>query len=422
MKIAYLMNQHPYASCTFIRREIAGLEASGISVTRFSIRNPEIELVDPADCVEAGKTRYVLRSGVVGLLMSLALVVVSRPLRALSTAWASMRLGMNSDRGVLIHLAYLVEACVVYRWCRSLGIAHIHAHFATNATTVAMFCRMLGGPTYSFTVHGPDEFDRPEAFGIPVKIARAAFVVAISHYTRSQLCRWSSYEHWSKIHVVHCGVDELFLGQPVTPIPGEARLVNVGRFSKQKGQLVLVEAAARLARQGMQFKVVLIGDGPMRGAIESLIRTLNLERHVELAGWKSNSEVHQAILASRAMVLPSFAEGLPVVIMESLALGRPVISTYVAGIPELVEPGVTGWLVPAGCAESLAQAMREVVESSSSHLEQMGRAGATRVAQHHSAAIEASKLALLFEQQWTGISAAGCSSGAGAHKAGESAA
>jgi len=396
MKIAYLMNQHPYASCTFIRREIASLEASGISVRRFSIRNPEIELVDPADCVEAGKTRYVLRSGAIGLLMSLALVVVSRPLRALSTAWASIRLGMNSDRGVLIHLAYLVEACVVYRWCRSLGIAHIHAHFATNATTVAMFCRMLGGPTYSFTVHGPDEFDRPEAFGIPVKIARAAFVVAISHYTRSQLYRWCPHEHWGKIHVVHCGVDGSFLGRKVEPISSVNRLVCVGRLSEQKGQLLLVEAVGKVVREGRQLELVLVGDGPMRNEIEGLIQKLGLGQHVKVLGWKSGQEVRREILAARAMVLPSFAEGLPVVIMESLALGRPVISTYIAGIPELVKSGVTGWLVPAGSVEKLAEAMREVLEVPAEKLDEMGSVGAGWVVERHDAAAEAAKLAGLF--------------------------
>ena len=328
--------------------------------------------------------------------MSLALVVVSRPLRALSTAWASIRLGMNSDRGVLIHLAYLVEACVVYRWCRSLGIAHIHAHFATNATTVAMFCRMLGGPTYSFTVHGPDEFDRPEAFGIPVKIARAAFVVAISHYTRSQLYRWCPHEHWGKIHVVHCGVDGSFLGRKVEPISSVNRLVCVGRLSEQKGQLLLVEAVGKVVREGRQLELVLVGDGPMRNEIEGLIQKLGLGQHVKVLGWKSGQEVRREILAARAMVLPSFAEGLPVVIMESLALGRPVISTYIAGIPELVKSGVTGWLVPAGSVEKLAEAMREVLEVPAEKLDEMGSVGAGWVVERHDAAAEAAKLAGLF--------------------------
>jgi glycosyltransferase involved in cell wall biosynthesis len=160
--------------------------------------------------------------------------------------------------------------------------------------------------------------------------------------------------------------------------------------------LLLLEAASRLAAEGLPFKLVFVGDGPLRPPIETLIARHGLQDHIEITGWASNNQVQQHILASRAMVLPSFAEGLPVVVMEALALGRPVISTYVAGIPELVEPGTCGWLVPPGSVESLTGAMRAALQWPVEKLEQMGRVGAERVAQQHDAAIEASKLAALF--------------------------
>ena len=196
--------------------------------------------------------------------------------------------------------------------------------------------------------------------------------------------------------MVHCGVDKLFLKQPHVPIPDQPRLVSVGRLCEQKGQLLLIEAASRLAAEGLPFKLVLVGDGPLRPQIETLIAQNGLQEHVEITGWASNSEVQQQILASRAMVLPSFAEGLPVVIMEALALERPVISTYVAGIPELVEPGTCGWLVPPGSVEALTAAMRTALLLPVEKLEQMGRVGAERVALEHDAEQEASKLAALF--------------------------
>jgi glycosyltransferase involved in cell wall biosynthesis len=259
-----------------------------------------------------------------------------------------------------------------------------------------MLCRALGGPPYSFTVHGPEEFDKAEALALTEKIKRAAFVVAISSFGKSQLYRWCEHEQWSKIQVIHCGVDDMFLTQAPIPVPDQPRLVCVGRLCEQKGHLLLLEAAGQLVAEGLSFMLVLVGDGPLRTEIETMITRLGLQDHVEITGWASNSEVHQHILASRAMVLPSFAEGLPVVVMEALALSRPVISTYVAGIPELVEPEICGWLVPPGSVEALTNAMRTALQLPVEKLEQMGRVGAFRVAQQHDAAIEASILAALF--------------------------
>jgi colanic acid/amylovoran biosynthesis glycosyltransferase len=396
MTIAYLVNQYPKVSHSFIRREITGIEACGLSVARFSIRSLKSELVDEVDKREQELTQVVLGIGKVGLLVALLRALLTRPAHFLSALWLMLQVGWNSERGVLRHFAYLAEACVLLGWFSELGIAHVHAHFGTNSTTVAMLCHALGGPPYSFTVHGPEEFDKAEALALTEKIKRAAFVVGVSSFGKSQLYRWCDRSLWSKIHVVHCGVDNLFLTQEHTPVPDSPRLVCVGRLSEQKGHLILVEAAGRLAAEGLPFKLIFVGDGPLRPQIEATIAQLGLQDHIEITGWASNPEVQQQILASRAMVLPSFAEGLPVVIMEALALARPVISTYVAGIPELVEPGTCGWLVPPGSVESLTDAMRAALLSPVDKLEQMGREGALRVAEQHDVAIEASKLAALF--------------------------
>lgn len=395
MNIAYLVNQYPKVSHSFIRREIAGLEVCGLQVARFALRSCGSELVDEADKLELEKTRIVLEVGIAGLLVNLLSTALSRPVAWVKALWLMVQTSRLSERNILYHFAYLAEACVLLGWCSKLGIKHVHAHFGTNSTTVAMLCRVLGGPTYSFTVHGPEEFDAPKALYLGEKIKRAAFVVAVSSFGKSQLLRWSDRQHWSKIHVVRCGVDEIFLSQPHTPVPDTPRLVCIGRLSEQKGHMLLLEAAGRLAAQGLQFKLILVGDGPLRGEIETLISQLGLQDHVEITGWASNALVQQQILAARAMVLPSFAEGLPVVVMEALALGRPVISTYVAGIPELVEPGVCGWLVPAGSVEALTAVMRHALESPTEKLEQMGCAGAERVARHHNATMEARQLASL---------------------------
>jgi glycosyltransferase involved in cell wall biosynthesis len=259
-----------------------------------------------------------------------------------------------------------------------------------------MLCRVLGGPPYSFTVHGPEEFDKAKAIALEEKINRATFVVAVSSFGKSQLYRWCDRQQWSKIHEIHCGVDELFLTHPPTAIPDQPRLVCIGRLCEQKGHLLLVEAASQLAAKGLLFSIILVGDGPLRLEIETLIAQLGLQDRIKITGWASNTEVQQQILDSRALVLPSFAEGLPVVVMEALALSRPVISTYVAGIPELVESGSCGWLVPPGSVEALTEAMDAALQQPVAKLEHMGKVGAFRVVQRHNAAIEARKLAALF--------------------------
>lgn len=398
MKIAYLVNLYPKVSHSFIRREILAVEATGIEVFRFSIRSIEDELVDEADKQELAKTRFILNVGAIGLLLSVFWVKIRRPLRFFSAIGLAFKIGQKSERGILYHLIYLAEACVLLRWVLESNVEHIHVHFGTNSTTVAMLCRALGGPTYSFTVHGPEEFDKPKAINLTEKINNASFVVAISSFGKSQLYRWCDYKQWSKIQVVHCGVDNLFLDQPPVPIPNEPRFVCVGRLSEQKGHLLLVEAASQLAAEGIRFKLVFVGDGGIRPQIETIISQLHLEDYIEITGWATNAEVREQILASQAFILPSFAEGLPVVLMEALALRRPALTTYIAGIPELIEPNKSGWLVPAGSIEALTAAMKTVLEMPREQLEEMGKYGAERVHHQHNITTEANKLAELFRQ------------------------
>jgi glycosyltransferase involved in cell wall biosynthesis len=396
LAIAYLINQYPKVSHSFIRREILSLEKSGIKILRFAIRSCTTELVDQADKLELEKTQVVLETGKTGLVIALIRTSLTRPIRFLQGLWLALKVGWHSQRGILYHLVYLAEACVLLHWWRQAGVAHVHAHFGTNSTTVAMLCRAIGGPPYSFTVHGPEEFDAIKSLSLIQKVETAAFVIAVSSFGKSQLYRWCQRSQWSKIHVVRCGVDDKFLDVTPTPIPSEPRFVCVARMDRAKGHLLLLDAVAQLVAQGWYLKLVLIGDGPLRGEIENARIQLGLQDCVEAIGWTSNAQVRQHILASRAMILPSFAEGLPVVLMEALALNHPVISTYVAGIPELVEPGVCGWLVPPGSVEALKTAIKAALQLSTDKLAQMGKEGAKRVTQQHNATTQAQYLAALF--------------------------
>jgi glycosyltransferase involved in cell wall biosynthesis len=399
MRVAYLINQYPSVSHTFIRREIEGLEALGATVERFSVRPmPVAGLPDARDQRELSRTHALLSQGATGLLPAVTRLAATRPSAFARAELLTARTGLRSERGLLRNFAYLAEACALVEELDRRNVRHLHAHFGTNSAAVAMLAHELGGPSFSFTVHGPEEFDKPDLIALREKIARAAFVVGVSSFGRSQLYRYCEAKHWDKMHVVRCGLDQSYVDSAPSPVLDVARFVSVGRLCEQKGQLLLVEAAAQLRREGRSFELVLVGDGPMRGEVEALIAREQLGAQVRITGWASGEVVQREIEAARVFVLPSFAEGLPVVIMEALGRGRPVISTYIAGIPELVRDGECGWLVPAGSADAVAQAMRTALEASPAQLTAMGQNGYARVCKMHDAKANARTLLGLFER------------------------
>lgn len=383
MKVAYLVNQYPKVSHTFIRRELQALEARGVPVSRYAVRGWDAEVSDPEDLIERGRTRYVLQRGLPGLLPATLGHCLRQPVRAARGLWQALRWSAGADRSWPWHVVYWMEACWLLEALRREPVDHLHAHFGTNAAEVAALVHAMGGPGFSFTVHGPEEFDRPQALRLADKVRASAFVVAISRFGRSQLWRWLEVAEWSKVRVVHCGLGERFWAQAPAPVPDVPRLVCVGRLCEQKGQLLLVQAVARLRQRGVAIELVLAGDGELRGEIERLIESAGLQQVVRITGWVGGDEVLDWLQRSRAMVLPSFAEGLPVVLMEAMAVGRPVLSTYVAGIPELVRDGEHGWLFPAGDPEALADAMAHCLATPVDRLQRMGLAARERALARH---------------------------------------
>ncbi len=396
-RVAYLINQYPKVTHSFIRREVAALEEQNVDVERFTIRRAEEALANPSDREEAARTTALLESRL-GLVTSFFLMLVCHPVRFLQALRSAVQLGMNSRRKLGRHFVYLAEACLLQRRLKGSGVRHVHAHFGTNAAAVAMLCFILGGPAYSFTVHGPEEFEEPATLSLYEKMRRAAFVVAISSFGKAQLMLHCPPDQLDKIKVVRCGIDEAYFAHDVTPVPDTNRFLCVGRLCQRKGQMQLVEAAHKLRTTGMNVEIVLAGDGELRPLLERRIADLGLQDSVRITGWIGDAEIRKELLAARAFVLPSFAEGLPVVIMEALALGRPVVSTYVAGIPELVTDGACGWLVPAGDVDALATALRRAMNASAGDLSRMGALGAARVRERHDTRKEAAKLAALFSQ------------------------
>ncbi|NVK17053.1 MAG: glycosyltransferase [Rhodobacteraceae bacterium] len=393
MKIAYVLNTYPQPSHSFIRRELQALEQQGAEVLRLAMRPSDTALADPGDQAEAARTEYVLKAGPSRLLAALVREGLAAPRRFSKALALALQLARASDKGALRHLIYLAEAAHVKQRCAAEGVQHMHAHFGTNSAAVAMLAHVLGGPAYSFTVHGPEEFDAPLALSLGEKISRAVFTAGVSSYGKSQLSRWAPFGKWDSLKVVHCGIEPERFADPA-PLPGGAlRLAAIGRFVEQKGQMVLVRAMAQLVAQVPDAQLALIGDGEMRPDLEAAIAELGLQRNITLTGWLAEDGVRQELGRAHALVMPSFAEGLPMVVMEAMAAARPVIATYVAGTPELVQPGKTGWLIPAGDETALAEALLELSETPQEKRTELGQAGRTRVLERHDSAREAARLA-----------------------------
>jgi len=392
MGLAYLMNTYPITSTTFVRREINAHEAAGVPVFRFAIRDWAEELVDPRDQAEIAKTTYILKQGIGGLLARAMREVITHPVgfgRAFKT---TLHLATRPGSVGLKNFAYLLEAVFFKQAAAAQNVTHVHAHFSTNSTAVALLARRMGGPSYSFTAHGPDEFDDTVGNGLAIKVRYAAFVAAITDYARGVIVTAADPADEAKVHVVRCGID-LAEFAPSAPPPNK-RIVCVGRLCPAKAQGLLVEAIAPLITEHPTLELVLIGDGEDRRAIEAQVSALGLDGHVTLSGWGTGREVRDAIQDARVFALPSFAEGLPIVLMESLAIERAVVTTRITGIPELVD-AECGWIVPPGDVLALREAIAEALSADTATLARMGATGRKRVMQSHDQSKNAAALRAL---------------------------
>ncbi len=398
LRVAYLTTEYPKTSHTFIRREIAELESRGHEVVRLSIRPPGGPLVDPQDRAENEKTYAALQGSKLRLVLSAVLAVGARPLKLAGALRALRKLHGRSERGLFRHFAYLCEAAVLGARLKSLGISHVHVHFGTNAAAVALLMKKLFGIGYSVTVHGSGEYDAPVGLSLDAKVAESVFTLVISHFGKAQLHRWVAPQHWDRIHVLRCTVAPAYLEEPPIGNPNSNRLIAVGRLSAPKGHFLLLEAFARVIRDGVDGHLVFAGDGELRTQLEARIEELNLKRHISIAGWLSESQVREQVLSGRALILPSFAEGLPVVIMEAFALKRPALTTFVGGIPELVTEGQTGWMIPAGDEEALVVGLKKALAATPETLAAMGKAGREKVLVQHNPHREGEKLEAIFRR------------------------
>jgi glycosyltransferase involved in cell wall biosynthesis len=404
LRLAYMVTGYPYPSHTFVQNEVRALRTSGVEIVTFAHRRATAQEILSAADREAFATTHALRPfrvlpylrAHVGTLLRNAGGYVRGVRRAVA-------LRGEGPRSLVWQLFYFGQAVVLWHHCRRAGLRHIHAHFANVASDMALLAAEIGGGawTWSFTMHGPTELYDVSWFRLGRKVEDAAFVICISEFARSQLMGLVEAEHWAKIRVVHCGVDVDALrprgtpnGRPRRPL----RVVCVGRLVPVKGQLVLLEAVAQLVADGHDLRLELVGDGPMRAQVERAARELGIERSVEIAGALGHPDALARVQAADVFCLPSFAEGVPVVLMEAMALGVPVLTTRIMGTPELVQDGVSGLLVAPGSREDLAAGLRRLIEDEALR-RALGAAGRSRVEAEFALGRSAMQLRAILEEQ-----------------------
>ena len=410
MKIAYLCSEYPAISHTFIMREVDAMRRRGAEIATFSIRRTSpANLLSDADRAAFASTFAILPPSWPRLAGAHLRLALSKPSAYLSVLVGALRLAPAGPRGLLWQLFYFVEAVVMWDECRRRAIRHIHVHFANVSADVALLASRIGSAvepqrpwSWSFTMHGPTEFFDVRHFRLAEKLRHARFVVCISDFARSQLMALSEPGAWSKLTVVHVGIPI----DQFTPLGGNSsfaahNVLCIGRLVPEKGQAVLIEAVARLAGRSEPVSVTFAGGGSQRKALESLAERLGIADWVSFRGAVGQEELHALYEEASVFCLPSFSEGVPVVLMEAMAMRVPVITTTITGIPELIEDGRSGMLVPPGRPDRLADALRRLLADESLRRE-LGSSGREKVMEEFDAEVSAAQLHALFVEQLGG--------------------
>ena len=409
MQVAYLTGEYPRVTDTFIQLEVAELRRLGATVKPYSVRRPRDEQsLSLAQKQERDRTTYLLPANPLSLLTAHLNLLTKHPSRyvsAISLAWKTRQLGI---RGTLYQLIYFIEAGLLAHRLHQHDISHLHNHIGDSSGTVTMLASALGNFGYSFTLHGPGIFFEPKRWRIDEKIARAQFVNCISQFCRSQAMIFAPIESWPKLKIVHCGVNpESFNPESSSPPNAQSdslsaavnsgkHLLYVGRLAAAKGLPILLQSLSKLTLDHPDIHLTVVGDGPDRKLLENQVRHLSLADHVDFVGYQPPAEVRRYLRATDIFVMSSFAEGVPVVLMEAMMAARPVVATQIAGISELVENGVNGFLVPPSDPQQLGDRIHKLLANSALR-QQFGQQGQQKVSAEFNIHREAKKLYQLID-------------------------
>jgi glycosyltransferase involved in cell wall biosynthesis len=399
VRVAYIMSRFPKITETFVLYEILALEAQGVPVEVFPLLREKSRVVHPEAAAVTARAHFhpfvswrIVRANLHYLRRRPAdyVRVVAEVLRGTlgSVNFFAGALGVLPKS---VRFAYEMQA---------LGVTHVHAHFATHPAVAALIVHRLTGIPFSFTAHGSDL--HVERRMLDRKVAAAAFVVAISQFNKEIMLLECGEEARDKIHVVHCGVDpQGFPRRTGAHMGGALRILCVAAFEEVKGHRTLIDACRQLRDRGVRFVCDLVGAGPLRSEIETLIAAAHLDGLVRLHGAQPRQEVARLLAAADVFCLPSVPtaggkrEGIPVVLMEAMASELPVVSSRLSGIPELVADGISGWLIEPRDSTGLADALAKLGADPALRL-RMGRAGRGIVEEHFHLQTNARMLQRLF--------------------------
>lgn len=376
MKIAYFTNTYPRATDTFIRLEVLGLRERGLEVNTYSVRKSgDDHNVDNEVISEKQNTSFILPFNILELLFALFLFTFTKPKNLLHSLKATIKTARPGIKGKLLQFAYFLEALVLAKRLKEDNIEHLHNHLGDNSGTVTLIASTIIDIPYSISIHGPHIFFDGFNWALNEKTKHSKFISCIGHFCKSQMMLYTESEYWDKFEIIRCGVDlkkYQFRSNSSTP----SKILFVGRLSNEKGLNVLLDSLAILKSENLDFMLTILGDGPSREKLEQQTKELKLNDYVIFKGFVDQSTIREDLNNSDLFILPSFAEGIPVSLMEAMAIGVPVITTYVGGISELVIDNKTGLLCypsdPSGLADSIRKYLndQERIESIVKHARQ----------------------------------------------------
>lgn len=402
LKIAYLISRYPAYSHTFILREIRELRNWDIDLNIASINAPEpiFEKQTAQEKEETLKTFYVKQQGALKAVAAFVKVFFTRPLSLFRGIGFALYLASTDLRKVLYHMFYLVEAIIVGLWMEELQVTHLHVHFATPASTVALILTKIFPYTFSMTVHGPDEFYDVSRYNLKEKIQGARFICCIAYYTQSQLMKIAPLQDWTKFEITPLGINcsHYFPSKTKKQESAPVQITCVGRLVPTKGQHILIAALSIIIKQGLKVSLRLVGDGPDRLELESAALKRGLKNDIEFTGALNQQQILELYHDTDIFVLASFAEGVPVSLMEAMSMEIPCIATNINGIPELIRHQIDGLLVTPSDVEELANTIAHLVKYPKIR-NQLGKAGRQRILEKYQLEPNVAYLAKVFHKQ-----------------------
>lgn len=405
--VAFLLSRYPAISHTFFLKEVLGLRERGLDVRVASINAPDRPQKDlpPIEAAEAEKTYYIKSAGAVKTLLKLGFIAILHPASVFRGLAAALALGGWDWKARIFAMFYLAEALLVGDWMNRQSLEHLHVHFGGPVATVGMLTAKAWNKTWSITLHGPDEFFDQDYFYLAQKIDSASFVICISDFCRSQVLRIVPQLDEGRVEVVRLGVDCTNLNPPALADVSTSRtlrLVCTGRMVAAKGHRILFKAIAQclpvLNAADVELSCDLIGDGPERSNLEQYADRLGISKVVQFLGARSHDQTLSLVALADIFVLASFAEGLPVALMEAMALGIPCVSTTIAAIPELIKNGENGLLVSPANPSALGHALAKLAQDPQLRL-RFGRAARATVESEYNLSINLDTLASLWKRR-----------------------